>query len=138
MAQRDVGQLGDGPRHLHARRAGADHHEGEEAPSRLGVAGLLGVLEGLQDAAADAGGVVDILEARRDLSHSVMAEIGVPRAGGQHQHVIGDLAIFHFHDTALRSTPVTRPRITRTFEALRRIERMGWAICAGDRPAVAT
>jgi hypothetical protein len=30
-----------------------------------------------------------------------VAEIGVPRAGGQHQHVVGDLAILQPHDAAL-------------------------------------
>ena len=101
VAQRDVGELGDGARHLHARRAGADHDEGEEAPARLGIVGLLGLLEGRQDAAADAGGVVDLLQPRRHALPFVMAEIGVPRAGGQHQHVVGDLAILELHDATL-------------------------------------
>jgi hypothetical protein len=101
VAQRDMGELGDGARHLHARRAGADHHERQETPARFGVVGLLGLFEGRQDAAADEGGVVDLLQRRRHALPLVVAEIGVSRAGGQHQHVVGDFAVLQLHDAAL-------------------------------------
>ena len=49
----------------------------------------LGPLEGQQDAAADGGGVLERLQARRERLPFVMAEIGVLRAGGEHQGVVG-------------------------------------------------
>ena len=88
--KRRARQLGDGARHLDAGRAAADHDEGEEAAARLGLVGGLGILEGGQDAAADGGGVVDLLQAGRHALPFVVAEIGMPRAGRQHQIVVGD------------------------------------------------
>ena len=45
----------------------------------------LGLLEGRQDAGADFGGVADRLQAGRGLLPFVVAEIGVARAGRDHQ-----------------------------------------------------
>ena len=101
VAQRHVGQLGDGAGHLDAGRAAADHDEGEQAPPLSRVVAPLGLLEGGQDAAADAGGVVDLLQAGRDALPVVVAEIGVPRAGRQHEIVVGDVAVLERDGAAL-------------------------------------
>ena len=103
--------------------------------------GRLGVLEGGQDAAADVGGVVDLLQAGRDALPVVVAEIGVPRAGRQDQVVVG-----HACDRRARSvrrsvsTPLTLPSSTWTLAARRRMARIGEAICgrrqAGGRDLV--
>ena len=51
--QRDLGQLGNGTRHLNAGGAGADHREGQQPSPFVRVLLRLGVLECDQDAAAD-------------------------------------------------------------------------------------
>ena len=84
--------LGDGAGHLDAGRAGADDHEREQPPPLGLVVGQFRLLECQQDAAADAGGVLDALEARRHRRPFVMAEIGVRRAGRDDQRVVGDRA----------------------------------------------
>ena len=139
MAQRHPRQLGDGAGHLDAGGAAADHDEGEQASPLVGVVCCLGMLEGGEDAAADAGGVVDLLEAGRDTLPVVVAEIGMPRAGRQHEIVVGDGAVLEGDGAALPCrSPVTLPSMTWTLAALRRMARIGEAIWAGDRPAVAT
>ena len=54
---------------------------------RIGLA--LGALEGEQDAPANRGGVLERLQAGRERLPFVMAEIGVARAGGEDQRVVG-------------------------------------------------
>ncbi len=68
---------------------GADDHEGQKrcAPRRIGLA--LGALEGDQDAAPQRGGVLQRLQSGRERFPFVMAEIGVTRAGREHQRVVG-------------------------------------------------
>jgi hypothetical protein len=89
LAQRAVRQLGDLPGHLHAGRAGADDDEGQQ-PVDLGlVGGELGELEGTEDATAQLEGVVDALHAGRELGELVVAEVGLPGAGGDDQLVVG-------------------------------------------------
>ena len=63
-AQRVTCELGDGAGHLHAGRTAADEHEGEQLPARGGIVGLLRLLEGKEQAAADLDGVGERLEAR--------------------------------------------------------------------------
>ena len=101
VAQRHARQLGDGAGHLDAGRAAADHDEGEEAAAGLVALGRLGVLERRQDAAADVRGVVDLLQAGRHALPFVVAEIGVPRAGREHQRVVGQGAIVERDRAAL-------------------------------------
>src|SRR3546814_10503513 len=50
---RRLGQLGDGARHLHARRAAADEHEGHQAFTQSRIRSGFRPLEGQQDLAAD-------------------------------------------------------------------------------------
>ena len=88
-AQGAAGELGDLPGHLHAGGAGADDDEGQQ-PVDLGlVLGELGQLEGAEDAAAQLEGVVDALHAGGELGEPVVAEVGLPGAGGDDQLVVG-------------------------------------------------
>ncbi len=92
---------GDGARHLHAGRSAADHHEGEEAPPRLRLRGLLGLLEGGEDAAAYAGGVVDLLQPGCRAFPVVVTEVGMPRAGRDDELVVGNTAVLDQDDAPL-------------------------------------
>ena len=99
--QRVARQFGDGAGEFDAGRAGADDDEGQQrgAPLRIGLA--LGALEGDEDAPPQRGGVLERLQARRERLPFVMAEIGVPRAGGEHQRVVGHgVAVIEQHALA--------------------------------------
>ena len=96
-----MGEFGDGAGHLHAGRSGPNDHEGEEAPPVLGRRHRLGVFEGGQDAPADAGGIVDLLEAGRHALPFVVAEIGVARSRRQHQLIVFDLVAVDLDRAAL-------------------------------------
>ena len=92
LGQRVLAELGDRACEFHAGGARADDGEGHQ-PLALGLVGRgLGALEGQQDAAADQGGVVHALEARRNARPVVVAEIIVRGAGGEDQPVVGELA----------------------------------------------
>ena len=94
-------QVGDGAGHFDAGRAGADDDERQQrrAPRRIGLA--LGALEGDEDAPPQRGGVLQRLQARRERLPFVMAEIGVARAGGEHQRVVGQgIAVIEQHALA--------------------------------------
>ena len=90
--------LGDRARHLDTGGAAADDHERQE-PLPLGlIARELRLLEPEQDVAADAGGVLDALEPRRHGGPLIVAEIGVGRAGSQHEIVVGNVDGVGVHD----------------------------------------
>ena len=96
--QRVLRQFGDGAGELDAGRAGADDDEGQQrrAPLRIGLA--LGAFERDQDAPPQRGGVFQRFQAGRERLPFVMAEIGVPRAGGEDQRVIGQrVAVLEQH-----------------------------------------
>ena len=66
---------------------------------RIGLA--LGALEGDQDAPPQRGGVLQRLQAGRERLPFVMAEIGMPRAGGENERVIGQrVAVIEQHALA--------------------------------------
>ena len=85
-----AGDVADGAGQLDAGGATADDDEIER---RVG-AGLqhfaLGQLEGEQNAAADLDGILDGFQSGREGFPSVVAEVGVGGAGGQHEVVVGD------------------------------------------------
>ena len=69
--------------------------------SRIGLA--LGALEREQDAPAQRGGVLQRLQAGRERLPFVVAEIGVPRAGGEDERVVGQsVAVIEQHALGLR------------------------------------
>ena len=88
VGERLVRQLGDLASHLDTGRARADDDEGEQPVAVLGVDRRLGELEGAEDAAAQLEGVVDVLHARRVAGEVVVAEVGLPGAGGDDQAVV--------------------------------------------------
>ena len=99
---------------------------------------VLRFLERQQDAPADLGRVLDLLQARRDRFPLVMAEVVVPRAGRDDQIVVRDAPLSDQHlarggidagDVAEQDGRVAlAPRMLR----------IGCAMSAGDRAAVAT
>ena len=90
--------LGNCAGHLDSGRAAADDREGEEAVAFGRVGGKLRALEGDEDAPPDAGRVLDALEAGRDLGPFVVAEVGVGRARGEHEIVVGDAHRIDLHE----------------------------------------
>ena len=89
LVERAVRELGDLAGHLHAGRAGADDHEGQQVVDVV-AAGRpeLGHLEGAEDPAAQLEGVVDALHAGGELGEVVVAEVGLAGAGGDQQRVV--------------------------------------------------
>jgi hypothetical protein len=100
--QRVARNLGQRAGQLHAGGPAAHHRERE--PGRaLGLAARgLGMLEREQDAAAQRHRVVERLQARRVLGPLVVAEVGVRRAAGHQQEVIGQRCAVGQHDLARR------------------------------------
>ena len=87
--ERAVRELGDLAGHLHAGRAGAHDHEGQQVVDVVAAVGAeLGHLEGAEDAAAQLEGVVDALHARGVLGEVVVAEVGLRGAGGDDEGVV--------------------------------------------------
>ena len=88
-AQRVAGELGDLAGHLDAGGTGADHCERQPLVAPLGIGLELGGLEGGQDAAADGQRALERLHLGRVRAPLVVAEVGVVRAAGDDQRVVG-------------------------------------------------
>ena len=86
--QRGARQFGDRAGKLDPCRTSADNDEGQKRRPLLFVGLALGLFEGEEYAAANGRRVLERLEARRERLPIVMAEIGVPRAGRQHERVV--------------------------------------------------
>ena len=81
-------ELGDRAGELDARRAAPDNDERQKRRA-LPLVGLpLRLLEGEEYAAPYGGRVLERLEAGRERLPGIVAEIGVPRAGRQHERVV--------------------------------------------------
>ena len=76
---------------LDACRTAADDHEGHVGRALRGVGRALGALEREQPAPAKLDRVLDALEARRERFPLVVAEVRVPRAGGDDEIIIIEL-----------------------------------------------
>ena len=101
--QRVARQFGDGACQLDPCWAGADNDKGEESGTALRVALTLGAFERHQDPASQRGGILKRLETGRERLPFVMAEIGVPRPGGENEGVIPNaVAVFEQHAFGLR------------------------------------
>ena len=136
-----LGQLGNGAGHLHAGGTASDNGEGEQPPALGGIGFRFGLLEGRQHAVADVRSVLDLLEARRERLPILMAEIGVPRASGDHQVIVGNVGDAAAHvDCA--AAAIDRfdlgQNLARALRWRCRIRRIGMAMSAGDSAAVAT
>ncbi len=99
VPQRVVGDFAERPGELDAGWAAADDHEGKPGVAARGVRLALGLFISQQDAAANFGGVLDGLEARRQRLPFVVAEIEMGGAGRNHQVVVGPLAVGKDHAT---------------------------------------
>ena len=84
--------LRDRAGHFDPGGAAADDDESEQTPLRSGVGHELGLLEGNQNAAADAGRILDTLQARRIIGPFVVTEIGMHSAGRDHQIIVSNVA----------------------------------------------
>jgi hypothetical protein len=83
-----VGHVAEGARQFHPRRPAADDDEGQPRLPLDRVAEALGRLEGVEDAAAHGGGVLDRFQAGRELLPLRVAEVVVCRAGRDEQRVV--------------------------------------------------
>ena len=107
--QRIAGQLGDGAREFDPGRARTDNDKGEQRRAPLGIGLALGAFERHQDSAPQRGRVLQRLEAGRERLPFVVAEIRVPRAGGEDERVIGQrIALIEQHALGLRIDAVHR------------------------------
>ena len=84
-----AGEFGDLPGDLDAGRAAADDDERQPRAAGAGVVLGLGHLERAEDPAPQLQGVVDRLHPRRPAGELVVAEVGLPGAGGDDQAVVG-------------------------------------------------
>ena len=99
--ERRLGELGERPGELDPGRAAADDDKGQE-PAALGIVlAVFGAFEGEQDAPPHRGRLLDRLQRGGDRRPLVMAEIGVARAGRDHELVIGQAAVADQHRTAV-------------------------------------
>ena len=87
VGQRFTREFGDRAGELDPGRAAADDDEGQLRRAQRSVALAFGALEGHQNSPAHRGRVLERLEAGREALPFVMAEIGVPGAGRQHQRI---------------------------------------------------
>jgi hypothetical protein len=89
--ERVAGDLGDLSGELDAGRARSDHDEGEPGRAGVRIGLVLGGLEGRQDPAPHLERVLEGLHVRREGAPLFVAEVGVVRAAGDDQAVVGDL-----------------------------------------------
>ena len=91
-------QFHDGAGELDAGRPGADDDEGQERRAPLRIALALGAFEGHQNPPPQRGGVLQRFQPGRERLPLVVTEIGVARAGGEHERVVGDrIAVIEQH-----------------------------------------
>ena len=83
-----TGELRDGARHLHSRRAAADDHGCHQRLLLLGVGRHLGFLERHQETRANLASILDRLQAGRDLRPVVVPEVAVLGAGRNDQTIV--------------------------------------------------
>src|SRR5215467_12071807 len=89
LGQGLAGNLGDGPGHFDAGRSSTDDDEAQQTlPLGIIIAGKLGLLECQQNASANAGRIFNTLEPGCKLGPIVMPEIGMRRAGRDHEIVV--------------------------------------------------
>ena len=140
VAQRLAGDLGNRAGHLDPGRPAADHHEGEQIALAAGIGLGLGALEGQQHPAADRHRVVERLQPGRErpTSRRGRSRRGSRRWPRRARRTAAARPLARITRRAAVSMAVTVPSTTRRLRWRRRIQRIGAAMSAGDRPAVAT
>ena len=101
VAQRIVGDLGQGSGEFHASGPRADNHKSQPAAAGLGIGLSLSGLEGVEDFVAYARRVFQRLEARRvGFPRVFVTEVEMPRSGSDDQRVVRDRRSFVQDQTA--------------------------------------
>ena len=137
--ERVVGEFADSAGHFDAGRSAADNDERHQLlPLRSRLADAFGRLEGAEHTAANIGRLFDRLQTGAKLFPFGMAEVEVPRAGGDDQaverHGIRAEQNLLVGQVEAGDFPQNHPAITLLANTLR----SGDAMFAGDRPPVAT
>src|SRR5580704_9014168 len=135
--------MGQGRREFYAARTCADQHERHLSRAFVLILGRRGQFECAQDFGSDRLGVAEALETRCISRELVVPEIAGAHTGRDHQIIERNLADAHAGAAAsivreATSTPVTSARSTLTFRCFASSWRIGAAISAGERTAVAT
>ena len=135
----ELGDVADGAGQLNPGRAAADDDEIEHGMG-AGFHHLpLRQLKGQQHAAPDFRRILDGLQAWCILRPVIVAKVGVGRASAQDQVVIGDLRARAQQQARLSaSMPIHLVHQYFDIRFFDKMERMGWAISAGERTASAT
>ena len=131
-------ELGDRPGQFDPSGAATDDDEAEQALPLGLVVRAFGPLEGGENPAANCGRVVDLLEPGREGLPVVLAEIAVPRARCQHEIVVADAMLAEQHFLARRIDARDLVEQNAVLNWSRSRPRIGDAISAGARLAVAT
>ncbi len=98
-----IHQLDDGARQFHTGRTAANDYKREQCGAARRVRFPLGALQRQEHPAANRGCIFQRLETRREGLPFIMAEIGMSRAGGEHQGIECDGgAVLQFHAAVLR------------------------------------
>ena len=101
VAQGSPRHFGDCASHLHPGSAAADNDESEK-PRAFGlILHHLRPLEGEQEPPPDFGGVGDVLESRREWRPVIVTEIGMGRAGGEHEIIVWQIDLGGVHAARL-------------------------------------
>src|SRR3546814_7536272 len=125
---RRLGQLGDGARHLHARRAASDEHEGPQALTQSRIRRGFRPLEGQQDLAADGCRVVERLQAGgEERPLRLVAEIAEVGAWCGDQVVVGDRTSFAGDDDAALGVDANHLRSEEHTTELQSLMRISYA-----------
>ncbi len=83
-----VRELGDLAGHFNSGRPGSDDREGQIRCSLRRIGNQLSHLEGAEDMAAQAAGIFQGLQARRERSPLLVPEIGIRASGRDHETVV--------------------------------------------------
>ena len=137
-SKRPPRQLGDSAGHLDPGRPAADDHEIQQTPLLGGIRFRLRALERQQNPAPQVGRVVDRLEPRRGKLPMAIAKIRVLAPVAIMRRSKGIRRPSAMTSRLSTSTPETLARVTVAFLCPRRMPRIGDAMSAGERPAVAT
>src|SRR5579862_1091210 len=133
-----VGDLCQCSGEFDARWSGT-HHDKIQGPGGLACYGLpLRKFECQQHAAPNLKRVLDSLQAGREGSPLIVAEIGMRRACGDDQVVVGKILLAGVHEPPLEIKALHLFEQADDVRIATEIERIGAAISPGESPAVAT
>ena len=143
VAQRVARDLGERAGQLDAGRPAADDDERQPGRRASASALALGRLERAQDAPPELQRVLDRLQPGRVRGPLVVAEVGVRRAAGEHEVVVGRACVpsGRAHVTARGGVDRRRPRPARTRDVAlpaQDVAQRRGDVAGAEQPAVAT